>query len=179
MNVGFSFVLSLPDRNNGNSGDDCLLGCSAVLSGRILPTFQRCLLPPLSRRSALMMEAANVSRLLPDNTAQHPRRQSSSYSPAWETEISQCDFFWEANVHSSCYFNHWSVANVEILLQCQKATQIKPRRPRLVSPQLQAASWTNVACHTVLPAGSAAEMPARAGQGQCGTCCSDYWDRFF
>jgi hypothetical protein len=27
---------------------DCLLGCCTVWSGRILPTFQRCLLPPLS-----------------------------------------------------------------------------------------------------------------------------------
>jgi hypothetical protein len=30
----------------------------------------------------------SVGKLLPDYTAQHPRRQSSSYSPPWEPEIS-------------------------------------------------------------------------------------------
>jgi hypothetical protein len=30
----------------------------------------------------------NFGKLLPDYTAQHPRRQSSSYSPPWEPEIS-------------------------------------------------------------------------------------------
>jgi hypothetical protein len=30
----------------------------------------------------------NVGQVKPDNTAQHPRRQSSSYSSPWETEIS-------------------------------------------------------------------------------------------
>jgi hypothetical protein len=50
------------DKISGSHGDeykdDCLLGCCAVLSGRYLPTFRRCLLPPSSGRS--------------------PRRQSSS-----------------------------------------------------------------------------------------------------
>jgi hypothetical protein len=32
----------------------------------------------------------NVSKLLPDYMAQHPRRQPSSYSPLWETEIPPC-----------------------------------------------------------------------------------------
>jgi hypothetical protein len=31
----------------------------------------------------------NVSKLLPDYTAQYPRRQAFSYSPPWEPEISQ------------------------------------------------------------------------------------------
>jgi hypothetical protein len=30
----------------------------------------------------------NVGKLLPDYPTQHPRRQSSSYSPLWEPEIS-------------------------------------------------------------------------------------------
>jgi hypothetical protein len=30
----------------------------------------------------------NVGKLLPDYTAQQPRRQLSSYSPPWEPEIS-------------------------------------------------------------------------------------------
>jgi hypothetical protein len=30
----------------------------------------------------------NVGKLLPDYTEQHPKRQSSSYSPPWEPEIS-------------------------------------------------------------------------------------------
>jgi hypothetical protein len=51
----------------------CRLGRCAVKSGRSLPTFQRCLLPPSSG---------------PDYTAQHHRRQSSSLSPSWETEMS-------------------------------------------------------------------------------------------
>jgi hypothetical protein len=33
--------------------DGCLLGCSAVLSGRSLPTFRRSLLPPSSGRSLI------------------------------------------------------------------------------------------------------------------------------
>jgi hypothetical protein len=42
----------------------------------------------------------NVSKLLPDYTAQHPRRQSSSYSPLWEPEISQKeDYFGRDNFH--------------------------------------------------------------------------------
>jgi hypothetical protein len=32
----------------GESEDDCLLGCYIVCSGRCLPTFQTCLLPPSS-----------------------------------------------------------------------------------------------------------------------------------
>jgi hypothetical protein len=49
-----------------------LLDCCAVWSCRNWPTFQRCLPPPSSGR---------------DFMAQHPRRQSSSYSPPWEPEI--------------------------------------------------------------------------------------------
>jgi hypothetical protein len=52
--------------------DGCLLGCSAVLFGRSLPTFQMPLLPPSSGRSAsetitliaLMMEAGRTSETL-------------------------------------------------------------------------------------------------------------------
>jgi hypothetical protein len=40
-------------------------------SGGSLPTFQRCLLPPSSRRW-------NVGKLLSDYMAHHPRRQSSA-----------------------------------------------------------------------------------------------------
>jgi hypothetical protein len=32
----------------------------------------------------------NVSKLLPDYTVQYSRRQSSSYSPPWEPEVSVC-----------------------------------------------------------------------------------------
>jgi hypothetical protein len=35
----------------------------------------------------------NVSKFLPDFTAQEPRRQPSSYSPPWEPEISQGNKF--------------------------------------------------------------------------------------
>jgi hypothetical protein len=41
--------------------DGCLLDCCTVYSGRSLPTFQRCLLPPSSGLIALMMEAASIS----------------------------------------------------------------------------------------------------------------------
>jgi hypothetical protein len=34
-----------------NEHDSCLLGCCAVLTGRMFPTFQRCLLSPSSWRS--------------------------------------------------------------------------------------------------------------------------------
>jgi hypothetical protein len=36
----------------GHSVEDCLLGCSVMLSGRSVPTFQSCLLPPSSRAIA-------------------------------------------------------------------------------------------------------------------------------
>jgi hypothetical protein len=42
--------------------DGCLLGCSAVFSGRSFPTFQRPLLPPSA--IALMMEEARSSETL-------------------------------------------------------------------------------------------------------------------
>jgi hypothetical protein len=35
-----------PHRKHSHNKDGCLLSCSAVLSGRSLPTFQRSLLPP-------------------------------------------------------------------------------------------------------------------------------------
>jgi hypothetical protein len=41
----------------GEYEDGCLLGCSAVLSGRSLPTFQRSLLPPSSGRSPSSVES--------------------------------------------------------------------------------------------------------------------------
>jgi hypothetical protein len=44
--------------------DGCLLGCWAVMSGRGLPTFQKCLLPPSSGRFALMMKAASTPNTL-------------------------------------------------------------------------------------------------------------------
>jgi hypothetical protein len=51
----------------GQYEDGCLLGCSAVKSGRSISTFQRSLLPLSSGRSgliALMMETANTSETL-------------------------------------------------------------------------------------------------------------------
>jgi hypothetical protein len=50
--------------SHGEYEDSCLLGYCAVLSGRSLPTFQRCLLPPSSGPTsiiALMMEAVSTS----------------------------------------------------------------------------------------------------------------------
>jgi hypothetical protein len=49
-----------------SSEDDCLLGCCAAWSGRSLPTFQRCLLPPSSGLIALMMEVVSTSETLVD-----------------------------------------------------------------------------------------------------------------
>jgi hypothetical protein len=45
--------------HSSNYEDDCLLGCCAMSSGRCLPTFQRCLLPPSSDHH-LLMEAAST-----------------------------------------------------------------------------------------------------------------------
>jgi hypothetical protein len=64
-----------------------LLRYCAVLSRRNWPTFQRYVLPHRpddGGRKYLW----NVVKLLPDYMAQHPRRQSSSYSPPWKHEIS-------------------------------------------------------------------------------------------
>jgi hypothetical protein len=65
--------------------------CSLV---EVFPTFQRSLLPPSSGRWVTYCpddegskHLWNVGQFLPNYTAQHPRRQSSSYSP-WEPEIS-------------------------------------------------------------------------------------------
>jgi hypothetical protein len=68
-------------RNCGSHGgeyeDGCLLGCSAVQSGRSLPTIQRFLLPPSSGPLiALMMEAARTSEMLV-NFYQTTRRYNS------------------------------------------------------------------------------------------------------
>jgi hypothetical protein len=57
-----------------NYKDGCLLGCSAMLSGRSLPPFQRSLLPPTTGSQ-------------PDYTVLQPRRQPSSYSRLWEPQI--------------------------------------------------------------------------------------------
>jgi hypothetical protein len=46
----------------GEYEDGCLLGCSAVQSGRNLPTFQMCLLPPQSG-IAPMIKAALLPSL--------------------------------------------------------------------------------------------------------------------
>jgi hypothetical protein len=53
-------------KNKFTDEDGCLLGCCAMYSGTSLPTFKRCLLPPLSGR---------CPKFLPDYTAQQPRRQ--------------------------------------------------------------------------------------------------------
>jgi hypothetical protein len=49
-----SNALKRSGETSGSHGDvyedGCLLGCCAVYSGRSLPTFQRCLLPPSSGR---------------------------------------------------------------------------------------------------------------------------------
>jgi hypothetical protein len=53
----------LNDANSKDFEDGCLLGCSAMQSGRSVPTFQRSLLPP-SSLIALMMKAASTSETL-------------------------------------------------------------------------------------------------------------------
>jgi hypothetical protein len=64
----------------------CLLGCCVYRLVGSSPTFQSCVLTPVSGRwgSKLLW---NVGLLPPDCTAQHCRRQSSSYSSPWEPEI--------------------------------------------------------------------------------------------
>jgi hypothetical protein len=82
-----------------SSKDDCLLGCCAVKYGRCFPTFQKCVLPPLSGRCHRPDDGGSkhhcyVGKPRPNHTAQHPRRRSSSYSPPWEPEIShKCQVF--------------------------------------------------------------------------------------
>jgi hypothetical protein len=64
--------------------DGCLLGCCTVQSGRVVPTFQRSLLPPASGRCETIW---NVGTTLPNYTVLQPRRQPSSYSPPWKPQI--------------------------------------------------------------------------------------------
>jgi hypothetical protein len=72
--------------------DDCLLGCCAQWPGKSLPTFHRCLFPPsyITHRpeDAGSKNFWNVVKLLTDYTMQHPKRQSCSYSPKLELDIS-------------------------------------------------------------------------------------------
>jgi hypothetical protein len=85
--------------NTRNVEDGCLLGCS----GRCLPTFQKCLLPPSSGRlrrhhpEGGSKHLRNVGKFLPDYTAQHPRKQPSPYSPLWEPEISIWNVDWKTS----------------------------------------------------------------------------------
>jgi hypothetical protein len=48
----YRHILNKNEKRIPKKKDDCLLGCCAVYSGRRLPTFQRCLLPPSSGRSS-------------------------------------------------------------------------------------------------------------------------------
>jgi hypothetical protein len=75
--------------------DDCLLGYSAVWSGRSLPAFQRYLLPPSSERW-------NVSKLLPDYTALQPRRQPYSITSCFKLLSISLE------VSKKNHENHWS-----------------------------------------------------------------------
>jgi hypothetical protein len=69
--------------------NECLLGCCTLWSGRSLPTFQRCLLPPSSGRSWWRNKHLwKVGEVLPDYKAQQLRWQPSSSSSA------ACDFSW-------------------------------------------------------------------------------------
>jgi hypothetical protein len=49
LNVNWINLNEISGSHDDEYEDDCLLGCCTVLSGRILPMFQRCLLPPSSR----------------------------------------------------------------------------------------------------------------------------------
>jgi hypothetical protein len=66
-------------------------------SGRVVPTFQRSLLPPSSGR---------IAYTAPDYTVLQPRRQPSSYSSPWEPQILLPHrlFKWCILGHCSCFF---------------------------------------------------------------------------
>jgi hypothetical protein len=49
-NCKFSLCSEISGSQGGEYEDGCLMGCCAVKSGRSLPTFQRCLMPPSSGR---------------------------------------------------------------------------------------------------------------------------------
>jgi hypothetical protein len=96
--------------------DGCLLGCCAMSSCVNRPMFQRCLLPQSSvihrPDDGGNKHLWNVGKFLPDNMAQRPRRQPSSYSSPWEPEISPN---YEMFIHINClspYFDkylQWSI----------------------------------------------------------------------
>jgi hypothetical protein len=68
----------------------CLLRYCTMQPGRNWLTFQRFLLPSPSELPPWCGGSKNlwnIGKLLPDYMAQHPRRQSSSYSLLWEPEI--------------------------------------------------------------------------------------------
>jgi hypothetical protein len=54
-------LLELIPHKQANSKEDCILGYCAVWSGRSLPTFQRCLLPPSSGRWGLIASTSETS----------------------------------------------------------------------------------------------------------------------
>jgi hypothetical protein len=72
---------------DGNAMNVLWRSLSSGMFGRVglvevLPTFQRCLLPPSSSTSETSV------KLPPNYMAQHPRRHPSPYSLPWEREIS-------------------------------------------------------------------------------------------
>jgi hypothetical protein len=91
-----STVLDQPVRYE----ESYILGCGAVRSGRILPTFQWNILPPSSgsnsRSKASKKQASKkhclYSSIAPEYTVSHPKRLKSSQSPPWRTQIPQWIF---------------------------------------------------------------------------------------
>jgi hypothetical protein len=70
--------------HSGEYKDGCLLGCCAVWSGRSLPTFQRCLLPPSSGREWGSKHLWNDGKLLPDNPEDSHLLTEGDLSPCIE-----------------------------------------------------------------------------------------------
>jgi hypothetical protein len=90
--------------------DGCLLGCSAVLSGRSVLTFQRYLLPPSYPGDGGSMYLWNVGKLLPDYNGATTQKTASSYSPSWEPQILLHGASWYAENSSSglrLSVSHW------------------------------------------------------------------------
>jgi hypothetical protein len=75
--IGFTWETSgFKILNLNRTEDGCLLGCCAVLSGRTLPTFHRCLLPPSSRWRVLNFYQT-TRRNDPEDSHLHARRREN------------------------------------------------------------------------------------------------------
>jgi hypothetical protein len=91
--------------------DGCIQGCCAVYSGRSVPTFRRCLLPPSSGQSSSSKHLWNVDKLQPGGAT--TQKTAVFILDAVRTEISRILFslywalLWIESNRENITFAYW------------------------------------------------------------------------